>query len=55
MRAGSIILCHDGRGQPSEGLLSALHDSLHALRAQGVRFVTGSEMVTRASSWTAGR
>lgn len=55
VRAGSIILCHDGRGQPSEGLLSALHDSLHALRAQGVRFVTGSEMVTRTSSWTAGR
>mgnify|MGYP000906496853 CR=1 FL=1 len=43
--AGSIILCHDGRTQPSRELLEAVGQSLVALADRGLTFVTGSQML----------
>ena len=43
--AGSIILCHDGRTQPSRELLEAVGQSLIALADRGLTFVTGSQML----------
>ncbi len=42
---GSVILCHDGRTQPTEALLEAMGQSLVALKAKGLEFVSGSEML----------
>ena len=40
-----IILCHDGRTQPSRELLEAVGQSLVALADRGLTFVTGSQML----------
>ena len=47
--AGSVILCHDGRSQPSEELLRTLGESIAALQARGLAFVTGSRMLEGAA------
>ncbi|WP_194948032.1 polysaccharide deacetylase family protein [Actinomyces trachealis] len=42
---GSVILCHDGRTQPTEALLRAMVRSLAVLKARGLELVTGSQML----------
>ena len=50
VHAGSIILCHDGRTQPSRELLRAVGDSLVALAERGMTFLTGSQMLAASQS-----
>ena len=50
VHAGSIILCHDGRTQPSGELLRAVGDSLVALAERGMTFLTGSQMLAASQS-----
>ncbi|SPT52405.1 Bifunctional xylanase/deacetylase precursor [Actinomyces bovis] len=47
---GAVILCHDGRTQPSEPLLRAMGESLAKLKEQGLRFVTGSQMLAASTA-----
>lgn len=42
---GSVILCHDGRTQPTEALLRAMARSLAELQSQGLELVTASQML----------
>lgn len=42
---GSVILCHDGRTQPTQALIEAMGQSLVDLKARGLEFVTGSQML----------
>ena len=46
--AGSVVLCHDGRTQPSEGLFSALEGGLHSLLERGLTVTTGSDLLASA-------
>lgn len=46
--AGTIVLCHDGRSQPSEALFTALADSLRRLRDGGLEIVSASELLARS-------
>ena len=50
--AGSVILCHDGRTQPSEDLFTALEGSIRSLLERGLTVTTGSDLLTsdRAAS-----
>ena len=43
--AGSVVLCHDGRTQPSEGLFSALEGGLRSLLERGLTVTTGSDLL----------
>ena len=43
--AGSVILCHDGRTQPSEELLRAMGESIAALQARGLTLVTAGRLL----------
>lgn len=53
VHAGAVVLCHDGRSQPNAAIFAALGRSITALKAEGLRFVTASQMLaadaTRAS------
>ena len=46
--AGSVVLCHDGRTQPSEGLFSALEGGLRSLLERGLTVTTGSDLLASA-------
>ena len=46
--AGSVVLCHDGRTQPSEGLFSALEGGLRSLLERGLTITTGSDLLASA-------
>ena len=46
--AGSVVLCHDGRTQPSEDLFSALEGGLHSLLERGLTVTTGSDLLASA-------
>ena len=43
--AGSVILCHDGRTQPSEELLRAMGESIAALQTRGLTLVTAGRLL----------
>ncbi|WP_315584698.1 polysaccharide deacetylase family protein [Actinomyces viscosus] len=47
--AGSVVLCHDGRTQPSEALFAALEDAVRSLQGQGLTITTGSDLLSSAS------
>lgn len=47
---GSVILCHDGRTQPTEALLRAMARSLATLKARGLELVTGSQMLAASQA-----
>lgn len=47
--AGSVVLCHDGRTQPSQALFSALEGAVHSLQEQGLTVTTGSDLLASAS------
>ncbi len=47
--AGSVVLCHDGRTQPSEALFSALEDALLSLQERGLAITTGSDLLSSPS------
>lgn len=47
--AGSVILCHDARSQPSEELLAAVGTSIGTLLERGLTFVTASQMLAGAA------
>ena len=46
--AGSVVLCHDGRTQPSEDLFSALEGGLRSLLERGLTVTTGSDLLASA-------
>ena len=46
--AGSVVLCHDGRTQPSEGLFSALEGGVRSLLERGLSVTTGSDLLDSA-------
>lgn len=41
---GMIVLAHDGRGDPTDALMSEIDTFISALKAKGYRFVTISEL-----------
>ena len=47
--AGSVVLCHDGRAQPSQALFSALEGAVHSLQEQGLTVTTGSDLLASTS------
>ena len=47
--AGSVVLCHDGRTQPSEGLFAALEGGVHSLLERGLTVTTGSDLLASAT------
>ncbi|TFH51104.1 polysaccharide deacetylase family protein [Actinomyces viscosus] len=47
--AGSVVLCHDGRTQPSEALFAALEGAVRSLQGQGLTITTGSDLLSSAS------
>lgn len=47
--AGSVILCHDARSQPSEELLGAVDEAVGTLHERGLTFVTASQMLDGAA------
>ena len=46
--AGSVVLCHDGRTQPSEALFSALEGAVRSLLERGLTVTTGSDLLASA-------
>ena len=46
--AGSVVLCHDGRTQPSEALFTALEDAVRSLLERGLTVTTGSDLLSAA-------
>ena len=43
--AGSVVLCHDGRTQPSEALFTALEGGVRSLLERGLTVTTGSDLL----------
>ena len=43
--AGSVVLCHDGRTQPSEALFTALEGGVSSLLERGLTVTTGSDLL----------
>jgi polysaccharide deacetylase family sporulation protein pdaB len=43
-----VVLCHDGRTQPSEDLFSALEGGLRSLLERGLTVTTGSDLLASA-------
>lgn len=54
VRAGAVVLCHDGRSQPNAAIFQALGRSIAALKAEGLRFVTGSQLLAADEHASAG-
>ena len=46
--AGSVVLCHDGRTQPSEALFTALEGGVRSLLERGLAVTTGSDLLAPA-------
>lgn len=46
--AGSVVLCHDGRTQPSEALFTALEGGVRSLLERGLVVTTGSDLLAPA-------
>ena len=46
--AGSVVLCHDGRTQPSEALFTALEGGVRSLLERGLSVTTGSDLLAPA-------
>ena len=47
--AGSVVLCHDGRTQPSAPLFAALEGGVRSLLERGLTVTTGSDLLASAS------
>lgn len=54
VHAGAVVLCHDGRSQPNEAIFTELGRSIEALQAEGLRFVTGSQLLASDGARTGG-
>ncbi|WP_236755623.1 polysaccharide deacetylase family protein [Actinomyces radicidentis] len=54
VHAGAVVLCHDGRSQPNAAIFAALGRSITALKAEGLRFVTGSQMLAADAARASG-
>ena len=52
--AGSVVLCHDGRAQPSQALFAALEGALRSLLERGLTVTTGSDLLASAR-WAEGQ
>lgn len=47
--AGSVVLCHDGRTQPSASLFAALEGGVRSLLERGLTVTTGSDLLASTS------